>query len=369
MSDKPLNIGIAGAGIMGRVLAFQLMNIGHQITLFDRDPIENGTAAAYTAAGMLAPYAEIESAELPIYHLGMQSLQLWPALLKRLNADVGFYQSGSLVVAHGSDRNDLNRFNQQLQFKLDQEQLKSVQGTPRFVNQDELSQLEPELIEKFSQATYLPDEAWLCTRCVMRALADNLLEKRIRWHAHTLVESVEPYKIVANKQTYQFDWVIDCRGLGAKSDIHELRGVRGELIVLQAPEVKLNHLIRLMHPRYRLYVVPKMKDDIYLIGATQIESCDFGEITVRSTLELLSAAYSLHSGFAEARVLECKTNCRPALRNNLPRVEHQLGLIRINGLFRHGFLLAPAIAEEVLHWISGDNRYQSPFENLFFQAS
>ena len=103
-----------------------------------------------------------------------------------------------------------------------------------------------------------------------------------------------------------------------------------------------------MHPRYRLYLVPKGWDDLYVVGATQIESNDQGPITVRSSLELLSAAYSLHAGFAEARVVDSRTNCRPALNDNLPQIQQKGNTLRINGLFRHGFLLAPIVAEQAL---------------------
>ena len=366
MTASPQNIGIVGAGIMGRMLAWQLMNKGHQITLFDKDPIEFGDAAAYTAAGMLTPYSEIESAELLIFHMGMQSLNLWPEIIKKLNSDAGFYQQGSLIVSHNADKPDLDRFNQQLDFKLEQLDSNALSMRPSRINQAELKVLEPELGQQFSAATYLPNEAWLCTRCVMRSLADQLLASRVSWHAHTTVDELGEHYVQVKKRRYEFDWVIDCRGLGAKPDISELRGVRGELLLLQAPEVKINRLVRLMHPRYRLYIVPRKKDDLYVVGATQIESNDSGPITVRSTLELLSAAYSMHPGFSEARVIESKANCRPALANNLPRVETQPGFIRVNGLYRHGFLLAPALSEEVCQFIHG---VQKPnFDNLFRQV-
>ena len=66
-----MQIAIAGAGIMGRVLAWQLSQRGHRLSIFDRDPIANGSAAAYTAAGMLTPYSEVASAELAIHTMGM----------------------------------------------------------------------------------------------------------------------------------------------------------------------------------------------------------------------------------------------------------------------------------------------------------
>lgn len=364
-----LKVGIVGAGIMGRMLAWQLANQNYQITLFDKDPIEFGDAAAYTAAGMLTPYSEIESAELMIFHMGMRSLKLWPQIIKQLAVEVGFHQIGSLIVSHANDSADLTRFNQQLDFKLAQLNLSDQTEYPQQISQSQLSQREPELAAQFSSATYLPNEAWLSTRCVMRALADDLLARKVTWHAHTQVDEVRACYVKAKEQSYEFDWVIDCRGLGAKPDWPELRGVRGELILLQAPEVKISHLVRLMHPRYRLYLVPRNHDDLYVVGATQIESNDFEPITVRSALELLSAAYSLHGGFAEARVIETKASCRPALADNLPRIETKSGLIRVNGLYRHGFLLAPTLAEEVSQYLSHSSVQNSNFENLFRQVS
>ena len=144
-------------------------------------------------------------------------------------------------------------------------------------------------------------------------------------------------------EVHSFDLAVDCRGMGAQPDLSELRGVRGEVIYLEAPEVNLSRPVRLMHPRYPIYIVPRPGNQ-YVIGASQIESEDRGPITLRSTMELLSAAYALHTGFAEARIIGTYTNCRPAFPDNLPRIMVDDGRIRINGLYRHGFLLAPVVA-------------------------
>ena len=109
-----------------------------------------------------------------------------------------------------------------------------------------------------------------------------------------------------------------------------------------------------MHPRYPLYIAPK-PEHVYVIGATEIESDDTSEASVRSTLELLSAAYSLHSGFAEARILEINTQLRPALKNNLPEIRRvSERCLQINGLYRHGFLIAPAMLDATLGLMQGD---------------
>jgi len=65
---------------------------------------------------------------------------------------------------------------------------------------------------------------------------------------------------------------------------------------------------------------------------------------VRSVLELLTAAYALHPAFGEAELVEIGVDARPAFADNLPRIRRRGSTVFLNGLFRHGFLLAPAMA-------------------------
>src|SRR5690606_21275778 len=163
------------------------------------------------------------------------------------------------------------------------------------------------------------------------------------WQAGVEVAAVEPAAVVAaDGHRFEADIAVDCRGFGAKPQTGGLRGVRGEVLWVFAPEVQLGRPVRLMHPRYHLYIAP-MPDSVYVIGATEIESESMAPITVRSGLELQSALYSVHTGFAEAQVLRAYANLRPAFSNNLPRAVLRPGLWRINGLFRHGYLLSPAL--------------------------
>jgi glycine oxidase len=84
-----------------------------------------------------------------------------------------------------------------------------------------------------------------------------------------------------------------------------------------------------------------------MLGATQIESGERTRATVRSVMELLNAAYALHPAFAEAELLEIGVDARPAFPDNLPRITSKNDKIYVNGLFRHGYLLAPAMARMV----------------------
>jgi glycine oxidase len=93
--------------------------------------------------------------------------------------------------------------------------------------------------------------------------------------------------------------------------------------------------------------VPRANNE-FMIGATMIESAEKGAVSVRSAIELLSAAYALHPAFGEAEILEMSADIRPAFPDNEPRVEKRGGRIFVNGFYRHGFLLAPAFAERAV---------------------
>jgi glycine oxidase len=108
--------------------------------------------------------------------------------------------------------------------------------------------------------------------------------------------------------------------------------------------------VRLLHPRHPLYIVPR-GDGVFMLGATQIESAAPGPITARALLELLSAAYALHPAFAEAEVIETGADLRPAFADHVPRVIRQGRVLHLNGLFRHGYLMAPALARQAADYV------------------
>lgn len=350
MSSKA---AIVGAGISGRLLALELVPRGWDVSLFDRNG-DGKNSCSFAAAGMLAPYCELESAEPEISEWGMESLELWPSILSDLGSDVYFQREGSLVVAHPQDYPELERLERRV---LGRAPKSAMTRSDR----PALLKLEPELDSRFVRGLYFPLEGQIDSRGVIRALG-AALEGRVtlRWGAETTL--VAPHQIEPDTaQTY--DWVVDCRGMGAKNDLKDLRAVRGEMIFVHAPEVNLNRPVRLMHPKYPLYVVPR-SDNHYWIGASRIESEDLGPITVRTTLELLSAAYSLHSGFSEARILETVVQCRPAFADNRPLLRYRSGLIHLNGLYRHGFLISPAIVKRCADFLETGKPKGDLFEEI-----
>jgi len=337
-----MHIGIAGVGLVGRVLALNLLRQGHTLTLFDEDTAYGDKAAGMTAAGMLAVFAELESAESVIFEHGKRSIALWPDLLEQIGIADAYQQEGSIITAHPQDYSELDHFINTLKSKVPEA------SEIKLLDRKELTALEPDL-EQHAKAFFIPHEGQVDAQRFMKASSDYLLSHpNVTWYQETVVKGVSQGSITYMGNVERFDWVFDARGLGAQDEVENLRGVRGEVFWLEAPEVKITRPTRMLHPRYKIYIVPR-PNNRYIIGATEIESEDKSPMSVRSSLELLSAVYSMHSGFAEARIINMVTNCRPTLRDNLPAITQDKKLTRINGLYRHGYLLAPAVVEEALN--------------------
>ena len=359
-----MNIAIAGAGLAGRVVALNLLRTYKDIaiTFFEKDSKEGVSAAGFTAAGMLAPYAELETAESVIFELGQRSIALWPQLLKEIGLFDGYQQKGTVITAHPQDMGELTHFIGMLQRKVD------AAASIEEVDSRSIVALEPDLA-MHQKGFFIPSEGVVDAQRFM-AFSVNYFERyeNVRFREYTPVEKLEAGRVYTKEGVETFDWVFDTRGLGAKEHFDDLRGVRGEVMWVEANDIDITRPTRLMHPRYKLYIVPRGNGcegiDLeyckecklsqtkgykrYIIGATEIESEDLSPISVRSSMELLSALYTLHPNFGEARVVNTETNCRPAFKDNLPRIENEKGLTRINGLYRHGYLLSPAIVEKAL---------------------
>lgn len=339
-----MHIAIAGAGLLGRLLAHTLARAGHRVDVFDlaADAQARG-AAGWTAAGMLSPVAELECADADVFALGLRSIELWPRLVAALPTPVDLHVRGSLLLAHRGDEGSAHRV-------VDLMAAKSpAQHQPQRLEGAQLAELEPDVL-RMPHAWLLPTEGQIDTVQAMGALADAASLAGARFHWGCTITACEPGRLTlaggAPAGSLTADLVIDTRGTGARPQL-PVRGVRGEIFHLHAPGLRLHRPLRLLHPRYRVYIVPR-SDARVLVGASEIESEDRSPISVRSTVELLAAAHSVLPALAEARIVHAETNLRPALPDNLPQVQSQDGLLRINGLFRHGWLIAPALVERAL---------------------
>jgi glycine oxidase len=347
---------VMGAGLMGRLLALALARAGHRVEVHEAGAPDAANSAARAAAAMLAPLAESAVTEAGVVRMGSHGLKRWPELIAQLTKPTFFQQNGTLIVWHRQDAAEASRFARQMDSTArtmpELPPAQTLDGTA-------IAALEPALGQRFEHGLYLPGEGQLDNRQLLAALQQELesMQVALHWNSPRSPEDFRP------GTSGQPDWVFDCRGLGAKPQWPGVRGVRGEVVRVHAPEVTLLRPVRLVHPRYPLYIAPK-QDHVFVIGATEIESEDMSPASVRSALELLSAAYSVHSGFAEARLLEISAQCRPTLIDNLPAVRFTgARTMQINGLYRHGFLIAPAMLDVVMELlVSGRSELASQFD-------
>ncbi|HLV27304.1 MAG TPA: FAD-dependent oxidoreductase [Gemmatimonadales bacterium] len=315
-------VTVVGAGVAGLCAASELVARGVDVRVVDRGGGPGPHSCSWWAGGMLAPFCEGESAERTVVDLGQEAASWWT----RHGCHV--VNNGTLVVALERDQASLAQF------------ARRTSGH-RTLNAIELDALEPHLAGRFARALHFEQESHLAPREALAALVESLRSRGVQ------IETGE--WIPGDNLT------VDCRGYGARADIASLRGVKGEMLVLRCPDVSLRRPVRLLHPRHPLYVVPR-GSGVFMLGATQVESGEQGRITARSMLELLSAAYALHPAFAEAEVVEIGTHVRPAYPDNVPRVSRNGKMLHVNGLFRHGFLLAPAMARIAADAITGDSQ-------------
>jgi glycine oxidase len=321
-----MHIRIIGGGVAGLTCAFMLARLGCGVDIFERQA-QAGKGCSWYAGGMLAPWCELESAEPLVSEWGQESLAFWQTEFPDTQS------FGSLVVAPSRDSAELKRF---------------ARRTSEFewLDNAKISELEPDLDGRFETALYFGKEAHLDPRQTISALTKRLVnEFNVKFHYNTDINE-------ADFADSNYDWTIDCRGFAAHNTLTDLRGVKGEMLILKSVDITLKRPIRLLHPRFPVYIVPRKTEfgegGLFMVGATMIENAEAGRVTARSIMELLNAAYAVHPAFGEAEIVEMGCDLRPSFLNNLPSIRRGNGnVLHANGLYRHGFLLAPALAKRV----------------------
>src|SRR6202171_4809990 len=196
-------VSVIGAGIAGAWQALLFAQAGHEVTLHERSDAAMTQSTSYWAGGMLAPYCEAEVSEPLIVRLGIRSLDLWREHFPQTPFN------GSLVVAHPRDRADFERF------------ARLTTGHQR-LDAHALSELEPSLEGRFRDGLFYADEGHVEPRRVLPEL-----HARFTAAGGTL-------KFNCERTPDDIDGVvIDCRGVFARDRQNDLRGVKGEIILIE----------------------------------------------------------------------------------------------------------------------------------------
>ncbi len=309
-------VGVLGAGIAGLTAAYAFADAGFPVVLHERAAAA-GRGCSFYAGGMIAPWCEAESSEPELVEMGLFSLRYWRETVPVAQAN------GSLLVAPARDLPELARFAR-------------ATAAHETLDADGIASIEPDLAGRFSRALFFPREAHLDPRVATAELA-----RRLGAMPHVTVRhgtEAEPAGC---------DWIVDCRGHAARDRLPDLRGVKGEMLVLFTRDIAFSRPVQLLHPRNPVYIVPR-GDGRFMVGATTLECEERGRVRARALLDLIGAAFTIHPAFGEAEVVETGCDLRPAFPDNMPAVRGDGRRLHINGLYRHGFLVAPALAARAL---------------------
>ena len=342
---------IIGGGLIGLSIGWKLLLRGEPVTLLERG--ETGREASWAGAGMLAPVGEVHFQEDANLRLGRESLRLYPAFVRELEActgrSVGYRTDGGLKVSlHADDTAELRHL-----FDYQQKLALPV----RWLSGREAQALEPALSHNVVAAVFSPDDHAVDNRLLVDALKAAFLQSGGTLHERTPVEELRllddgPPAVRAGGREWRHERLLLAAGSwsglipGLDGALRPwVRPVKGQILAIRAPEGLLRHNLRTPD----VYVVPRL-DGRLVVGAT-VEEMGFNtDLTVGGVLELLRGVWRALPGVFEMPIHEIWCGFRPGSRDNAPILgETEIpGFWIATGHFRNGILNTPVTA----HYLS-----------------
>lgn len=336
-----MRVIVVGGGIIGRSTAWRAARAGFDVTLLDPAP---RTAAAWVAAGMLAPVAEAAYGEEVLLALMVASARRWPAFAAELRGDAdvdpGLVACGTVLVARDADDltalDRLHGFHREL--GLDAERVSSRV----------LRRHEPALGPAIRGGLVLGADHQVDNRRLLAALATALDRRGVRIRSTRATAVTADGVELDDGTALSADAVVVAAGAWSGQLVTgvAVRPVKGQTIRLRttARSVAPTRVVRGLG----VYLAPRPGGEV-VVGATMEEQGFDTSVTAGAVRELLQAAWELVPGVAEMTVQEVAAGLRPATTDNRPVIGAMTdGVIVATGHFRHGILLAPVTADAVV---------------------
>ncbi|HEY7045604.1 MAG TPA: glycine oxidase ThiO [Jatrophihabitantaceae bacterium] len=350
---------IAGGGVIGLGIAWRSAQRGVRVTVVDPSP---GTAATWTAAGMLTPATELHYGEQPLLMLGLESARRYPDFVAELEdaagATVGYRRDGTIVSAW--DTADLAGLRDLQEFG------RTLGLTTELLTGRELRQLEPALASGLPGGLHAADDGQVDTR----RLRDALLTAIERAGGHVVRHHVRSVRVEGDRvrgvtlgpgEELDADTVVVAAGawsgqiVGVPAEAVPVHPVKGQTLRLHLPDgAPLQRVVRGVVRGSPVYLIPRASGEI-VVGASS-EDAGF-DVTPRAgaIYELLRDAQALVPVLGEAIFDEVSTSLRPGSPDNAPLIGPTTidGLIVATGHYRNGILLAPVTADGVAELLAG----------------
>ncbi|GGJ21146.1 NAD(P)/FAD-dependent oxidoreductase [Deinococcus roseus] len=308
------HVMVVGAGIVGSMIAVQLLDLGWQVTLLDAGFAGQATRAS---GGMLAPTSEAHSLPVSWREKAQLSLQLWKTWLERferMGLDVGYISSLAHAATHLQEA----------------EQFKS--------NLQSAGQWTEDNPEHPHGMAFYSEEGSLDPVQVLRAL--HALVPVTQAEVKRLWEDGHTIKADTSSGELQADGAVLACGAWSNRFGIPVQSRQGQALLLEGEHVD--------HATYkgRGYMVPRQ--GATYVGATEIDTWDTTPTHgARSTL--LAYVQQHKPDLQEVRVLDHKVGLRPLLPEPMIAPHPSLQNVLVaTGHHRNGILLAPVTAQRVM---------------------
>lgn len=356
---KTANVVVIGGGVIGlavsRALALRGVN---DVVLIERGSL--GTESSSAAAGMLAPQAEADNADL-FFRLCCRSRDMYVAFAEDLRAETGIDieldTTGTLYLAFNEpDQEEIERRHQwQTRAGLPVEKLSA----------EDVRNLEPCVSENTRAALKFPLDIQVENRRLLSALATSNEKLGVRLATGVTVESIQvsrnrvegvqtsrgfvaaPYVIVAGGA-----WTSFIGSSNQQLPKISIEPVRGQMLSFETNPSIASHII--YSPRG--YIVPRHNGRL-LAGSTTEHAGFDKRVTAAGVHSILSHALEITSRIAGLPLVDSWAGLRPCAPDNLPVLgpyDGIEGLIYATGHYRNGILLTP-ITAELIAGVIADN--------------
>jgi glycine oxidase len=348
---KTFDVAIAGGGIIGTSIAFELAAEKLKMVLLDRQP--PGLEASWAAAGMLSPGPDSQEA-IPLVPLGMESLRLYPGFIAAVEETSGltteFDRNGTVQVFSGL------RAEAEREWMVKEFRRANLKIEP--LSWDAARNKEKHLGPTVGVAAFLPEEATLDPRLLLKACLSAAehrgVEIRTGCEVTSLLEDAGRCTgIVAGTEKILAENVIAAAGsfsagISSLARYAPTRPVRGQMLALRSKEIQLERVVR----SEKGYLVPR-RDGRIIAGST-LEDAGFDKsITPGGIRQILDGVLELVPGLANAEIIETWAGLRPGTPDTLPILgpTDVKGLFMATGHYRNGILLAPVTAKLLRDWV------------------
>lgn len=348
---KKFDVAIAGAGLIGGSIAFELARAGLRVGLFDSQ--EPGQEASWAGAGILSPAPE-SSAMIPLVPLGKASLARYPEFVQMVEEasglNAGYRAKGTLQAIFSAEARE------ELSTVIALHHGIGLKAEP--LSAKDARALEPALSEDLEAAVLRPDEASVDNRALTAAVLEAARRSGAELFAGNGAKGIwrdagRCAGLQLNTEKIESRWTVIAAGCFSSSiegvaPYAPVRPAKGQMAALRAPGLQIERVLW----SEKIYLVPR-NDGRILAGAT-VEYAGFDKtLTAGGMQSILAAAIELAPGLTQARVEETWAGLRPDSPDHLPILgpTDVEGLLMATGHFRLGITLTPITAQLIRDWI------------------